>query len=45
MFEKRYHKASKRYLEENEPEKIADIVICNSNFDDLVIIKNTLEID
>ncbi len=41
-YEKRYHKSSKIYLKENEPEKIADIIIDNSNFDNLRIMKNTI---
>ena len=40
-YEKRYHKASRIYLTENRPEEIADIVIDNSDFDNLRIIKNT----
>lgn len=40
-YEKRYHKSSRIYLTENEPEKIADIVIDNSDFKNLKIIKNT----
>jgi uridine kinase len=40
-YEKRYHKSSRRYLTENEPEKIADIIIDNSDFNNLKIIKNT----
>ncbi|UWX56357.1 hypothetical protein NYZ99_09215 [Maribacter litopenaei] len=40
-YEKRYHKSSRMYLNENEPEKIADIIIDNSDFNNLKIIKNT----
>ena len=40
-YEKRYHKSSRIYLTENEPEKIADIIIDNSDFNHLQIIKNT----
>lgn len=40
-YEKRYHKSSRIYLNENEPEKIADIIIDNSDFKNLKIIKNT----
>jgi len=40
-FEKRYHKSSRIYLTENEPENIADIIIDNSDFNNLQIIKNT----
>jgi len=40
-YEKRYHKSSRIYLKENEPEKIADIIIENSDFSNLKIIKNT----
>lgn len=39
---KRYHKASRIYLKENEPEKIADIIIDNTVFDSLKIVKNTI---
>lgn len=38
-YEKRYHRASKIYLAENEPEKIADIIIDNSKFNNLKLIK------
>lgn len=40
-YQKRYHKASQIYLKANEPEKIADIIINNSDFNNLEIIKNT----
>lgn len=40
-YENRYHKASRIYLTEIEPEKIADIIIDNSDFNNLKIIKNT----
>lgn len=40
-YEQRYHKSSKIYLIENEPEKIADIIIDNSDFNNLKIIKNS----
>ncbi|MFC0604147.1 hypothetical protein [Winogradskyella pulchriflava] len=40
-YEKRYHKSSRIYLNENKPEKIADIIIDNSDFNNLKIIKNT----
>jgi uridine kinase len=40
-YEKRYHESSRIYLAENEPEKIADIVIDNSDFNNLKVIKNT----
>lgn len=39
-FKKRYHKSSRIYLNENEPEKIADIIIDNSDFNNLKILKN-----
>lgn len=39
-FLNRYHKASQMYLTENEPEKIADIIIDNSDFNNLKIIKD-----
>ncbi len=38
-FEKRYHQASRIYLDENNPESQADIVIDNSDFDDLNVLK------
>ncbi len=38
-YKQRYHKASKMYLRENEPEARADIVIDNTHFDRLVIVK------
>lgn len=38
-YEKRYHKASQIYLTENEPENLADIIIDNSDFNNLIIIK------
>ncbi|WP_028887746.1 nucleoside/nucleotide kinase family protein [Tenacibaculum ovolyticum] len=41
-YEKRYHESSRMYLAENEPEKIADIVIDNSDFNNLKVIKNTI---
>lgn len=41
-YKKRYHKSSRIYLSENEPEKNADIIIDNSNFENLKIIKNTI---
>ncbi len=40
-YENRYHKSSRIYLTENNPEKIADIIIDNSDFNNLQIIKNT----
>lgn len=40
-YEERYHKSSRIYLIENEPEKIADIIIDNSDFSNLKLIKNT----
>ena len=40
-YEKRYHEASRIYLKENQPEKMADIIIDNSDFDNLQIIKNS----
>ena len=39
-YEKRYHESSRIYLAENVPEKIADIVIDNSDFNNLKVIKN-----
>lgn len=41
MYEKRYHKSSRIYLTKIEPEQIADIIIDNSDFNKLKIIKNT----
>lgn len=41
-YEKRYHKASQVYLTKNNPEKIADMIIDNSDFDNLKLIKNSL---
>jgi len=38
-FKERYHKASQIYLRENNPEDIADIIIDNSDFNDLKVIK------
>jgi len=40
-YDNRYHKASRIYIEENNPEKLADLIIDNTNFEDLKIIKNT----
>lgn len=40
-YERRYHKASRIYQTENDPEAIADIVIDNSDFHNLKIMKNT----
>jgi uridine kinase len=40
-YDNRYHLASKMYIDENEPEKKADIIINNSNFENLIIEKNT----
>jgi uridine kinase len=40
-YDNRYHLASKMYMEVNNPENKADIIINNSNFDDLIIEKNT----
>lgn len=39
-FKQRYHKASEMYLEENKPEQIADIIIDNTDFEDLILKKN-----
>ena len=38
-YENRYHKASKMYIEENKPTEIADIIIDNTNFENLQILK------
>ena len=40
-FDKRYHKASKIYIDQNKPEEQADIIIDNTELDDLKILKNT----
>ena len=40
-FEKRYHKASKIYLNENKPEGKSDIIFDNSDFENLKLIKQT----
>ena len=40
-YDNRYHKASKIYIDENNPEGQADIIIDNTEFEDLKIIKNT----
>ncbi len=40
-YDNRYHKASKIYIDENKPEEQADIIIDNTEFEDLRIIKNT----
>ncbi len=39
-YEKRYHKASRIYIEENKPTEVADIVIDNTDFENLIILKN-----
>jgi len=36
----RYHKASKIYIEKNKPEQLANIIIDNTDFNNLKIIKN-----
>lgn len=41
-YEKRYHKASRIYQTENNPLEIADIIIENSDFDNLKLINKTL---
>lgn len=38
-FELRYHKASKMYMEKNPPEEFADIIINNTDFSNLEILK------
>lgn len=40
-YDNRYHKASKIYIDKNKPEEQADIIIDNTEFEDLRIIKNT----
>ena len=39
--EKRYHKASKIYLNENKPEEKSDMIFENSDFENLKLIKPT----
>lgn len=39
-FRRRYHEASRIYIAENKPKLIADIIINNSDFDNLTIEKN-----
>ncbi|MGB0884988.1 MAG: hypothetical protein ACPGR5_01040 [Chitinophagales bacterium] len=41
-YKNRYHKASKIYQKEIKPEQIANIIIDNSDFNNLIIIKNSL---
>jgi uridine kinase len=38
-YDNRYHKASKLYIEENNPTEIADIIIDNTDFENLKILK------
>jgi len=38
-YQKRYHAASKIYIAQNDPEKIADIVIDNNNYNNPLVIK------
>lgn len=40
-YENRYHKASKIYIDDNRPEELADIIIDNTEFENLRILKNT----
>jgi uridine kinase len=40
-YDNRYHKASKIYIDENKPEEQADLIIDNTVFENLKIIKNT----
>jgi uridine kinase len=40
-YDNRYHKASQIYINENKPEEQADIIIDNTNFENLKITKNT----
>jgi len=39
-YDNRYHKASRIYIKENNPEELADIIIDNTNFENLKVIKN-----
>jgi uridine kinase len=39
-YEKRYHAASRIYIDENKPTDLADIVIDNTDFENLIILKN-----
>ena len=41
-FEERYHAASLLYQNENRPDQLADLIVDNSNFDNLEIVKNLL---
>ncbi|MEZ5025365.1 MAG: hypothetical protein R2739_02200 [Chitinophagales bacterium] len=41
-YEKRYHQSSKIYNDENCPEDFANIIIDNSDFDNLKILKNLI---
>jgi uridine kinase len=38
-YDNRYHKASKIYIEENRPTEIADIIIDNTDFENLLLLK------
>jgi uridine kinase len=40
-YKNRYHKSSEIYINENKPEKLADIIIDNTEFENLKLIKNT----
>ncbi len=42
MYESRYHEASRIYLTENNPEDVADIIIDNSDFNKLKVVKNNI---
>lgn len=37
----RYHKASQMYINENKPEDLADIIIDNTDFNNILLLKNT----
>lgn len=39
-YQQRYHKASQIYITENKPEELADIVIDNTDFNNLILLKN-----
>lgn len=40
-YHNRYHEASKIYIKENQPEELAEIIIDNTDFENLKMIKNT----
>lgn len=42
-FRERYHKASAIYIENNEPETLADLIVDNTDFNELVVLQNRFE--